>query len=127
MSAFFNPRKFIGFAVLAAITNSVIFLIAKSLDATMKVKQAPIEEIALPLIFVSTLFALIFAAYAVSFIGKKSPGITSKAPMLGLLFGVITAAAPFTATDDSKTAIALALNHIVAGVFWFFGANRSIK
>lgn len=127
MSASFNPRKFIGFAVLAAIANTVIFLIAKSLDATMMVKQAPIDEIVLPLIFVSTLLALIFAAYAVPAIGKKSQKFVSMAPMLGLIFGIATAAAPFTATDDSKTAIALALNHIVAGTFWYFGAKVSIK
>jgi len=127
MSVTLNPRKFLKFALLAAIINSVIFLVAKSADAAMAVKQAPIKEIVLPVVFASTLFALIVAAYAVGFIAKKSPGFALKAPVIGLLFGVITAAAPFTATDDSKTAIALALNHVVAGMLWFFGAKRALN
>jgi hypothetical protein len=42
----FNARKFAGYAAIAAILNSIIFLIAK--DATMVVNQGGSQEIALP-------------------------------------------------------------------------------
>jgi len=60
-------------------------------------------------------------------IGKKSQGFLSKSLIIGLVFGIVTAAAPFSASDDSKTALALASMHVVAGVTWYLGAKRSIK
>jgi hypothetical protein len=122
-----NLRKFAGFAVIAAILNSIIFLIAKAADATMVVEQGGAQEIALPMVLASTLFGLVVAAFVASRIGKKSQGFLSKSPIIGLMFGIVTAAAPFSASDDSKTAMALASMHFVAGVTWYLGANRSIK
>ncbi|MFZ9774685.1 MAG: hypothetical protein ACO3CW_04215 [Candidatus Nanopelagicaceae bacterium] len=45
---------------------------------------------------------------------------------MGLVFGVVTAAAPFVASDDSKTVLALAVMQVVAGVTWFLGSKHSI-
>ncbi|NBY32475.1 MAG: hypothetical protein EBQ60_08085, partial [Actinobacteria bacterium] len=104
----------------------IIFLIAKSADATMVVNQGGSQEIALPMVLASTLFGLVVAAFIASGIGKKSQGFLSKSPIIGLVFGIVTAAAPFSASDDSKTALALASMHLVAGVTWYFGVNRSI-
>ena len=120
-----NVRKFAGFAVLAAVINSVVFFIAKVADATMIIKQGGEREIAVPMVLASTLFGLLVAAFFASKIGAKSQGFVSKAPLYGLVFGVVTAAAPFTATDDSKTALGLASMHIVAGLVWFVGSKRS--
>jgi hypothetical protein len=39
----------------------------------------------------------------------------------------VTAAAPFSASDDLKTVLALASMHVVAGVTWYLGAKRSTK
>lgn len=127
MNQSLNVRKFAGFAIIAAIVNSVIFLIAKSADATMIVNQGGSREIAIPMVVASSFFGLGFAALATSFIAKKSEGFLAKAPLIGLVFGVITAAAPFAASDDSKTSIALASMHLVAGLTWFVGAKRSTK
>ena len=120
-----NVRKFAGFAILAAVINSVVFFIAKAADATMIIKQGGEREIALPMVLASTLFGLLVAAFFASKIGAKSQSFLSKAPLYGLVFGVVTAAAPFTATDDSKTALGLASMHIVAGLVWFVGSKRS--
>jgi uncharacterized membrane protein YadS len=79
------------------------------------------------MVFGATLFGLLVAAYVANLIGKKSEGFIAKSPTIGLVFGIVTAVAPFTASDDSKTAIALASNHVVAGVIWFYGAKRSIN
>ena len=122
-----NVRKFAGYAAIAAIVNSIIYLIAKSADASMIVNQGASQEIALPMVLASTLFGLVVAAFIASRIGKKSQGFLSKSPLIGLVFGVVTAAAPFGASDDSKTAFALASMHVVAGVTWYLGAKRSIK
>ena len=120
-----NVRKFAGFAVLAAIINSLVFFIAKAADATMIIKQGGEREIAVPMVLASTLFGLLVAAFFASKIGAKSQSFLSKAPLYGLVFGVVTAVAPFTATDDSKTALGLASMHIVAGLVWFVGSKRS--
>ena len=120
-----NVRKFAGFAVLAAVINSVVFFIAKAADATMIIKQGGEREIAVPMVLASTLFGLLVAAFFASKIGAKSQSFVSKAPLYGLVFGVVTAVAPFTATDDSKTALGLASMHIVAGLVWFVGSKRS--
>ncbi len=127
MTQSLNVRKFAGYAAIAAIVNSIIFLIAKSADATMVVNQGGSQEIALPMVFASTLFGLVVAAFIASRIGKKSKGFLSKSPIIGLVFGIVTAAAPFSASDDSKTALALASMHVVAGVVWYLGAKRSTK
>jgi len=126
MTQSLNVRKFAGYAAIAAILNSIIFLIAKGADATMVVNQGGSQEIALPMVLASTLFGLVVAAFIASGIGKKSQGLLSKSPIIGLVFGIVTAAAPFSASDDSKTALALASMHVVAGVTWYFGVNRSI-
>lgn len=120
-------KKFVGFAAIAAIINSIIFLIAKAADATMIVNQGGSQEIVLPMVLASTLIGLVVAAYIASLIGKKSKGFQSKSPTIGLVFGIVTAAAPFGASDDLKTSIGLASMHIIAGLIWFIGINRSIK
>jgi hypothetical protein len=127
MTQSLNVRKFAGYAAIAAILNSIIFLIAKGADATMVVNQGGSQEIALPMVLASTLFGLVIAAFIASRIGKKSQGFLSKSPIIGLVFGIVTAATPFSASDDSKTALALASMHVVAGVTWYLGAKRSIK
>jgi hypothetical protein len=127
MTQSLNVRKFAGYAAIAAIVNSIIFLIAKGTDATMVVNQGGSQEIALPMVLASTLFGLVIAAFIASRIGKKSQGFLSKSPIIGLVFGIVTAAAPFSASDDSKTALALASMHVVAGVTWYLGAKRSTK
>ena len=127
MTQSLNVRKFAGFAFVAAIANSIIFLIAKGAEATMVVNQGGAQEIALPMVLASTLFGLVVAAVIANQIGKKSQGFISKSPVIGLVFGVVTAAAPFVASDDSKSALALASMHIVAGVTWYLGAKSSMK
>ena len=127
MTQSLNVRKFAGYAAIAAIVNSIIFLIAKGADATMVVNQGGSQEIALLMVFASTLLGLVVAAFIASRIGKKSQGFLSKSPIIGLVFGIVTAAAPFSASDDSKTALALASMHVVAGVTWYLGSKRSIK
>ena len=127
MTQSLNVRKFAGFAFVAAIVNSIIFIIAKGADATMVVNQGGAQEIALPMVIASTLFGLVVAAVIASQIGKKSQAFMSKSPIIGLVFGIVTAVAPFGASDDPKTALSLASMHIVAGVTWYLGAKRSIK
>ncbi len=122
-----NIRKFGTFAVIAAIINSIIFLIGKSADATMVVNQGGSQEIVLPMVIASTLFGLMVAAFIASRIGIRSQSFQSKSPLIGLIFGIVTAAAPFSASDDSKTALALASMHVVAGVTWYLGVKRSTK
>jgi hypothetical protein len=122
-----NVRKFAGYSAIAAILNSLIFFIAKGADATMIVNQGGSQEIALPIVFASTFFGLLTAAFVASKIGKKSQGFLSNSSMIGLIFGVVTAAAPFSASDDSKTSIALASMHVVAGLIWFVGTKRSTE
>ena len=122
-----NVRKFAGYAAVATIVNSIIFLIAKGADATMVVNQGGSQKIALPMVLVSTLIGLVLAAFITDRIGKKSQGFLSKSPIIGLVFGIVTAAAPFSASDESKTALALASMHVVAGVTWYLGSKRSIK
>lgn len=122
-----NVRKFAGYSAIAAILNSLIFFIAKGADATMIVNQGGSQEIALPIVFASTFFGLLIAAFVASKIGKKSQGFLSNSSMIGLIFGVVTAAAPFSASDDSKTSIALASMHVVAGLIWFVGTKRSTE
>lgn len=127
MTQSLKVSKFAGFAAIAAVINSMIFLVAKATDATMIVNQGRTQEIALPLVLASSLLGLVVAAFITSRIGIKSQGFLAKSPIIGLVFGIVTAAAPFSASDDSKTAFALASMHVVAGVTWFIGAKRSIK
>ena len=126
MTQHINLRKFSKFALIAAVANSLIYLIAKSSDATMVVNQGGTREISAFMVFGATLSGLLVAAYVANLIGKKSEGFISKSPMIGFVFGIVTAVAPFTASDDAKTAIALASNHVVAGAIWYIGAKRSI-
>lgn len=127
MTQSLNVRNFAGYAVIAAILNSLVFFIAKGADATMVVNQGGSQEIALPMVFASTFFGLLVAAFVASKIGKKSQSFLSKSSTVGLIFGIVTAAAPFSASDDSKTSIGLASMHVVAGLVWFVGTKRSTK
>ena len=127
MTQSLNVRKFAGYSAIAAILNSLIFFIAKGADATMIVNQGGSQEIALPIVFASSFFGLLIAAFVASKIGKKSQSFLSNSSMIGLIFGVVTAAAPFSASDDSKTSIALASMHVVAGLIWFVGTKRSTE
>lgn len=122
-----NVRKFAGFAALAAVINTIIFIIAKSADATMVINQGGSQEITFAMVLGMSFFGLVVAAFLASLIGKKSQGFVSKAPLIGLVFGVVTAAAPFSASDDSKTSLGLASMHLVAGLSWYVGAKRSTK
>jgi len=122
-----NVRKFAGFAVLAAVINSISFFIAKSADATMVINQGGSRKIVFVMVFGMTFFGLVVAAFVASLIGKKSQGFVSKAPLVGLVFGLITAAAPFSVSDDSRTSLGLASMHVVAGLFWYVGIKRSTK
>jgi hypothetical protein len=127
MTQSLNVRKFAAYAAIAAILNLLIFFIAKGADATMIVNQGGSQEIAVPMVFASTFFGLLMAAFVASKIGKKSQSFLSKSPTIGLVFGIVTAAAPFSASDDSKTSIGLASMHVVAGLIWFVGTKRSTK
>lgn len=127
MTQSLNVRKFAAYAAIAAILNLLIFFIAKGADATMIVNQGGSQEIAVPMVFASTFFGLLMAAFVASKIGKKSQSFLSKSPNIGLVFGIVTAAAPFSASDDSKTSIGLASMHVVAGLIWFVGTKRSTK
>ena len=127
MNKSIDVRKFAGFAAIGGIPNSIIFFIAKSADATMIVNQGGSQQIALPMVFGSTFFGLVVAAIVANFIGKKSQGFLKNSPTIGLAFGIVTAVAPFTASDDSKTAIALASMHIIAGLIWFVGTKRALN
>jgi len=122
-----NVRKFAGFAVLAAVINSISFFIAESADATMVINQGGSRKIVFVMVFGMTFFGLVVAAFVASLIGKKSQGFVSKAPLVGLVFGLITAAAPFSVSDDSRTSLGLASMHVVAGLFWYVGIKRSTK
>ena len=122
-----NVRKFAGFAVLAAVINSISFFIAESADATMVINQGGSRKIVFVMVFGMTFFGLVVAAFIASLIGKKSQGFVSKAPLVGLVFGLITAAAPFSVSDDSRTSLGLASMHVVAGLFWYVGIKRSIR
>lgn len=122
-----NVRKFAGYALLAAAINSIIFFIAKSADASMVINQGKSQEITLGMVIGLSLFALIAASFVTSLIGKKSQGFVSKAPLIGLVFAIISTAAPFSASDDSKTSLGLASMHIVSGLVWYVGTKRSTK
>jgi hypothetical protein len=122
-----NVRKFAGYAVLAAVINSIIFLIAKSADATMIINQGGSQEITLGMVIGTSIFALVVASFVASLIGKKSQGFVSKAPLIGLIFGVVSTAVPFSASEDSKTSLGLASMHVVSGLVWYVGTKRSTK
>lgn len=127
MNQSINVRKLAGFAAIGGILNSIIFFIAKSADATMIVNQGGSQQIALPMVFGSTFFGLVVAAIVANFIGKKSQGFLKNSPIIGLAFGIVTAVAPFSASDDSKTSIGLASMHIIAGLIWFVGTKRAVN
>ena len=55
MTQSLKVSKFAGFAAIAAVINSIIFLVAKATDATMIVNQGRTQEIALPLVLASSL------------------------------------------------------------------------
>lgn len=122
-----NIRKFVGFAALAGLINSVIFLLAKSAGATMVINQGGLREIELARVLGATFFGLVAAGFFVSLIGRKLPGFVSKSPLIGLSVAVATAALPLFGAADSKTALAVPALHIVAGLTWYLSAKRSIK
>ena len=59
-----NVRKFAGFAVLAAVINSISFFIAKSADATMVINQGGSRKIVFAMVFGMTFFGLVVAAFS---------------------------------------------------------------
>jgi len=122
-----NVRKFAGTAASAAVINSIIFLIAKSADATMVINQGGSKKISLGMVIGVTFFALVIASFFAALIGMKSQGFVSRAPLIGLVFSFISTAVPFSASDDLKTSLGLATMHVVAGLFWYVGTKRSIR
>ena len=125
MTKTIDIRKFAAFAAIAAVLNSIIFLIGKAAKASMIVNQGGSREIILGMVFGSTFFGLLVAAFAANVIGEKFQSFLAKSPLIGFIFGLVTAAAPISAAKDSKTGIFLALMHLVAGITWFVGSKRS--
>ena len=122
-----NFQKFIGFAALASILNSLAFLVGKVADASMVVDQGGLREIALPMVLLATFVPLLLAGGVTHLIGKKNPGFISKAAVIGGVFGVATLFAPFLVAQDGGTGVTLASNHLIAGVLWYIGIKKSIN
>jgi hypothetical protein len=118
---------FATYAISAAILNTIVFFVAKSSGATMIVNQGGAQEIVLPLVIGATLISMFGAAFATNLIGKKYPSFISKSAWLGAIFGVVSAISPITVADEFKTSLALASNHIIAGVLWYVGINKASK
>lgn len=115
------------YAVSATVLNAIVFFVAKSSGATMIVNQGGAQEIMLPLVIGATLISMFVAALATNLIGKKYPSFISKSAWLGAIFGVVSAISPFTVAVEIKTSLALASNHIIAGLIWYVGINKASK
>ena len=124
----FNFRQFaITSALGAAVLNSIVYSISSAAGASMIINQGGAKKITLVLVFAFTLIALLVAGGVTYAIGRKTVSFLSKAPLIGLIVGLISVAAPIQAAQGSGTAVALAENHVIASLFWYLGLKRAMK
>ncbi|MBX9243708.1 hypothetical protein ICW40_02675 [Actinotalea ferrariae] len=101
----------------ALVVNLVIFFVAQALGATFDVgSPQPVSALVVGLFSV---VPLALAAVVVALVARRRPGFQRFAAWAGLAVALLTVAAPFTASDDLTTAIALGAMHVVVGFAWF--------
>jgi len=122
----FNFRQFaISTAFGAAILNSIVYLIGSAAGASFIINQGGAKKITLVMVFTITLIPLLIAGGVTNAIGKRSASFLTKAPVIGLILGLVSASVPIQAAETTGTAVALAANHVISSIFWFLGLRKA--
>lgn len=116
------PVRVLAALVTAIALALVAFGIASAAGATMLVTTPGSPE---PLqinagqVVVSLAIPMLVVGALLWWLGRSRPALVRWIAWIGLAFGVLSAAMPFSATSDLPTALALAAMHAVAGIAWF--------
>ncbi|NTW39818.1 MAG: hypothetical protein HGA44_07990 [Cellulomonadaceae bacterium] len=106
---------------VALVLNLVVLWIGSASGATLEV-EAP-EPINALTVAISTVLPMALGAYVVARITRRRPGFQRFAAWAGAVAALLTAAMPFVASSDVKTATTLACMHVVVGLAWFAAAR----
>ncbi len=79
------------------------------------------------MVFAISLIPLLIAGSVTYAIGKRSASFLAKAPVVGLILGLISMAVPIQAAESTSTAVSLAANYAIASICWYLGLNKSVK
>jgi len=115
----FSRRRLLAVAVIAAVVNVVAFLIGSAAGATMTVSSPQEMQIPVVVVIVATLVPLLLAGIVTWLIAKRVPAFRTVARWVGTIVALISVVEPFLVTDDTTTAVSLAVMHIVGGAAWF--------
>ncbi|WP_045741929.1 DUF6069 family protein [Actinoplanes rectilineatus] len=107
----------IGAAIGAAVIVDLLVLWAASAaGATLEI-DAPYDLDA-GAVIVSTAVPMLAGTALVLLLARRFPAARRRLTWGGAAFALVTAAMPFTAADDTATAVALALMHVTVGIAW---------
>lgn len=107
-------------AVVAAVVNLIIAAIARAAGVSMTVdSRGEHMVVGISSVIVVTVAVLGIAAIVVWLIARQRPGARRMFAWIGVVFALVSLAAPITAAVDTATAVILASMHVVAGFFWF--------
>jgi len=106
---------------VAAITNVAILLLGRLLGLDFAVQpagQAPMT-VGVVMVLATTLLPVAIGAAVLAVMRSRGRRAHTLLAGVGLTLGIITTPAPFTASADLGTQVALASMHLTTGVIWF--------
>ncbi|MEI7742658.1 MAG: DUF6069 family protein [Chloroflexota bacterium] len=75
------------------------------------------------MVSMASLVPVALAGAATWYVAARRTGFQRAAAWVGLVFGVITAPAPFVMSGDLPTAAGLASMHVITAIAWFFAVR----
>ena len=109
------------FALIAAISNLVIFGIGSVAGATWVASGLTIAWF---MILGASIVPMFVAAGVTALLGLAWKSAAKVMAWIGLVFAIVTVPSPFLATPELGTAIALGSMHVVVGIAWYLAVRR---
>jgi hypothetical protein len=113
---------------IALAANAVVLAVARASQADMLVRLEPSEPamaVGLGMVAAMTLAPTLAATLLLLVTRRWSPRSWRALAVIGLLVGLMTVPAPFTALAGTSTQVALASMHVIAGGIWFAVVRRA--
>ena len=120
----FSRRRLLVVAVIAAVLNVVVFVIGSAAGGSMTVTSPQEMQIPFVVVIVATLVPLLIAGLITWSISKRASTFRSFARWAGTIVALVSVIEPFLVTEDSTTAVTLAVMHIVGGAAWFVALKK---
>ena len=117
-----NAKKLAFGAILAAVIDSVVFVIGNSADATWEAGQP--YPIGYGMVLGASIVPFLVGGLVVSYMAKKNENWLNRFSLGGLIFALVGSPMGYIGGRDVPTGIALGSMHIVVGTIWYFATRK---